>query len=319
MRTRRDQPAPVHAVDAEIDEAWRRVIADTAQIRNRTAGELADGAEVALENLEIFRIFLVLAKRSLGPDPLADQARPHFRQHLVHLPAEMRPQIHEEREWLRGKTLPFQERLEQAELERRKASRQRRHADERNGFGRPHQPALQRSTRTLPAPEWLFVAARFDLRPDFGPDIGCDLGPDFRPDFRTDLRTDLGPDLRTDFRLYLWLDLGPDFRPDVGRDFGMDFRLDLRRNLDDRARILLVGTNLGRYLDNCLGTLLGIGSDVGCDFDDLARIFPDVGTNVGRYLDNCLGTFLGIWPERGLPREFRGRDEHRAGPPEQPR
>jgi hypothetical protein len=43
---------------------------------------------------------------------------------------------------LRGKTLPFQERLEQAELERRKASRQRRHTDERNGFGRPHQSAL---------------------------------------------------------------------------------------------------------------------------------------------------------------------------------
>src|SRR6476661_7644651 len=66
------EPAPVHAVDAEIDEAWSRVIADTAKIRNRTAGELADGAEVALENLEIFRVFLVLAKRSPGPDPLAD-------------------------------------------------------------------------------------------------------------------------------------------------------------------------------------------------------------------------------------------------------
>jgi hypothetical protein len=51
------------------------------------------------------------------------------------------------------------------------------------------------------------------------------------------------------------------------------------------------------YLDNLLGALLDVGSDVGCDFDDLARVFPDVGTNVGRYLDNCLGTFLGIGPD----------------------
>src|SRR4051794_12791227 len=103
--------APIDAVYAEFDEARRRVIAKLAQVVDRASGQLADGAKVTLEDLEILRVFLVLAECRLGPDPLADQARPDFGEHLVHLPADMSTEIHEQRERLGRKALLFEERL----------------------------------------------------------------------------------------------------------------------------------------------------------------------------------------------------------------
>ena len=51
-----------------------------------------------------------------------------------------------------AKAFPLQERLEQAELKRRKASGQRRHTHERNRFRRRHQSALSTDANAAPAP-----------------------------------------------------------------------------------------------------------------------------------------------------------------------
>src|SRR6202042_1654978 len=102
---------------------------DAAQVAQRAIGHPADGAKVVLEGIEIFGVIAALPERRLGPDPLADETWPHVGQRLVHAPADMSAEIHEQRERLHRKTLLLEERLEQRELKRWKPCRKRRHAD----------------------------------------------------------------------------------------------------------------------------------------------------------------------------------------------
>src|SRR5262249_51815171 len=88
---------------------------------------------IGLKILRPVRIGLV-PKRGPGPDPFADHARPHVGDRLVDLPTDMLTKIHEERKRLGRDTLAFESRFQQSELKRRKAPRQRRHADERDGL-----------------------------------------------------------------------------------------------------------------------------------------------------------------------------------------
>ena len=88
--------------------------AASSRSRRRSSSEQSASwqivADVALEGVEICLVLLVLAERRLGPDPLADQARPHLGQHLVHAPADMGAEIHEQRERLGREALLLEER-----------------------------------------------------------------------------------------------------------------------------------------------------------------------------------------------------------------
>src|SRR5262249_41898090 len=121
------EAAPVDRLDAEVEELARDLVADALHVGDRAAAEVADRPEVRHVAGEVRVVGGEVAERLARPDPLADHARPDLGERLVEAPADVRPEVEEQREVLGGDAGALERRLEEAELEAREARGERRH------------------------------------------------------------------------------------------------------------------------------------------------------------------------------------------------
>jgi hypothetical protein len=129
-----DQPEtpPIHSPHAKLDEFGRLLVANLAEPLGGAAGAAADGAKNPIVSLEVFVIasFHLFAECRFGPDPFAHQAGPYVGNGFVNVPSDTCSKIHEERKILRRNSCPLKGWFQQGQLEGRKPSGKRRHADQ---------------------------------------------------------------------------------------------------------------------------------------------------------------------------------------------